>query len=410
MQFLQIGQSRNVERWSIAAGIFLFGLAAWAYLWISGQFPFYFIWDMDLPTVLDIIVMQSGLHPDHVNLPGFGMYLVLDLWIGLAKHLNWISAVDLDALANSMSPLACVAELTDCVRSLSPFIDLGFALFQGLALTFLLRIPAPLALLVFAVFLSQSSSLYHAAMNRTELYAMFFWGMGFCALAVAARNQARRAKALWILAAGVALGLAILTKLQVVLYVVALPFLFAFIQIAQGCRLADFWPGSWGRQDWGYRILAWANCIVFAALMTLAWFVEPPDGFWSFTDRYRPTAYAVLFMFIYMACPAGLTFLRGSRPALFGLLRFLTLLGTGLLGCSLFFFMILPRLGLSWQYLLVTYKMTFLRGALFAPKPIVAVAASRGRRENSSASQHIDWYSRERYSKDCTFNVETGIS
>jgi len=349
----------------------LFGVAAWGYLWASGNYPFYSIWDMDLATVLDLIVIKSGLHPDHVNHPAFGMYLVLDVWTWLAKSFNLVSTTTLDSLARSMSPLAGVAELTDSVRAISPFVSLGAAFFLGMAILLWLRLPWRLAVLVFAVLLSQSSLLYHATMNRSELYAILFWGMGCCALAGWTQSVAPRSRGLWLFVAGVCLGLAILTKLQVVLYVVVTPFVLVFLLAVQGRRLTEEQGAPSGRADCGYRLAAWGNALAFSALLSLAWFVEPPEGVWSFTDRYKPTAYAIFFLLVFLACPVGLTFLhRRLSVAAQGLLHFLTILGAGFLSCSLFFFMVLPKPATSWQYLLVTYKMIFLRGALFVPKSL----------------------------------------
>lgn len=370
MQLTQQGHNETTRRWSTVASVAAFALAAWAYLWLAGRFPFYFIWDMDLATVLDVIVLRSGLHPDHVNHPGFGMYLVLDLWIRLTQALGMVSAVSLDALASSMSPLACVAELTDAVRALSPIVCLASAFCLGLALLRLLRLPAVLAPAVYAVLLTQSSLFYHASMNRTELYAVFFWSLGLLGLACSADRPNSRGRAAWLLGSGLCLGLAILTKLQVVLYVLATPFFFAFVLAARGQRPADCWPTPASGREGGYRVLAWANLTLYVALLGFAWFVEPPDGVWSFTERYRPTLYAGLFLLLYLACALGLTGSWLRRQTVRGLLRFLTLLGAGLPACSLLFFLVLPKLGLGWQYLLVTYKMTFLRGELFAPKPL----------------------------------------
>ena len=331
-------------------------------------FRFYFIWDMDLATVLDVIALRSGLHPDHVNHPGFGMYLILGLWIRLTQALNMVSAASLDSLAQAMSPLACVAELTDAVRALSPILCLGSAFSLGLALMRLMRLPVVLAPVVYAVLLTQSSFVYHASMNRTELYAIFYWSLGLLALACSTDGPGGRGRTGWILSSGLCLGLAMLSKLQIVLYILATPFFFALFLSARGQRLADYWPAP-GREN-GYRVLAWINLILYVTLLGLAWFVEPPDGVWSFTEHYRPTLYSGLFLLLYLACALGLTGFWVARPAMRGLLRFLTLLGAGLPACGLLFFLVLPKLGLGWQYLLVIYKMTFLRGELFAPKPI----------------------------------------
>ncbi len=98
-----------------AAAFIIAALSAW-YLWISQRYPFYFIWDMDLTTAIDTVLINSGLLPDHILHPGFGMYLALASSAKLAHHFAGLSILNLGDIASSLNPLVGMAELTDFIK------------------------------------------------------------------------------------------------------------------------------------------------------------------------------------------------------------------------------------------------------------------------------------------------------
>lgn len=365
------GMNRDCFRPAYAGTIgVLFCLATGAYLWAWNRYPFYFIWDMDLATVLDLIVIKSGLHPDHVNHPGFGMYLLLKLCTLPADLAGLLSAASLTTLAKALDPLACVAEVTDFVRLLSPVICLATAYFLGAALVSFLDASAPLALGVWAVLLSQSSFFYHSTMNRSEMYAILFWSLALWALACSRRCRQGLPFVAWTLAAGVCLGLAFLTKLQAAIYVMFAPVLFVFLSRVQGEKILSSLAAAASGPRWGYLVLSLVNGVFFSGTLLLSRFVEPPEGVWSFTDKYALTTYGLFFLAFYAACPIGLLAARRRFPGATGCLRWLTLLGTGFTGCGLLHFAVLPQAALGWRYLLVDLKMAYFRAALYGPRPL----------------------------------------
>ena len=136
---------------------------------ISCNYPYYFIWDMDYITSLDTVLIQSGLLPDQMCHPSFGVYLPLFFSEKIAHLFDVVSALDLEDIAGSLNPLAAMAELTDFVRLHSPFLSVGIAVLLSMAM-YLMFGMSRWYLFFFLVFLGTQESLaYHSIMVRTEL-------------------------------------------------------------------------------------------------------------------------------------------------------------------------------------------------------------------------------------------------
>jgi|GEM_PF-1172870 len=113
---------------SIGVSLILIGIAAFFH-WLAAQYPYYYVWDNDLIAAVDSILIQSGLLPDHLAHPGFGMYLVIGLTEILGNALNAVSAINLEDLNRSLNPLACVAEVTSFLRAHSPWLSIAVVVF-----------------------------------------------------------------------------------------------------------------------------------------------------------------------------------------------------------------------------------------------------------------------------------------
>jgi hypothetical protein len=155
------------------------------FLAISHAYPYYFIWDMDLVAAEDVILVGSGLTPDHLNHPCFGMYLVQSLTARLAHGLGVLSALSLGQLDASLNPAAAVAELTTFLRLHSPYLELLLIIFLWASATLVLRPGRGLSLLFLVALGLQESFAFHSAMIRTELYAMVYWSAALCVVALA---------------------------------------------------------------------------------------------------------------------------------------------------------------------------------------------------------------------------------
>jgi len=110
-----IGEQQKSSVFPIVFSAVIVLLLAWHIL-ISCDYPYYFIWDMDHITALDTVLIQSGLRPDQICHPGFGMNLLLFFSEKIAHLFGVLSVLDLEELAGSLNPLAAMAELTDFVR------------------------------------------------------------------------------------------------------------------------------------------------------------------------------------------------------------------------------------------------------------------------------------------------------
>src|SRR5215213_10476659 len=87
-----------------------FSLAS--FVWVSERYPFYFIWDMDHSAALDLLLINNGLLPDHINHTGLGMYLLTRLTSLVSWSIGTLSTLRFDNVAAALNPLLPIAEFT----------------------------------------------------------------------------------------------------------------------------------------------------------------------------------------------------------------------------------------------------------------------------------------------------------
>jgi hypothetical protein len=331
---------------------------------LSAAYPYYFIWDMDLICAQDSLLINSGLLPDHIHHTGFGMYLLLAWAQRLGAALGLVSALDLSQLAASLNPLAPLAEFTDYLRRLSPLAGLGLALLLWSALGAMLR-PKPLAgLLALAALGLMPGLVYQTAMVRTEAYALLFWAGGVLALVLAARAGAW-ARSLGMGLAGLLLGLCLLTKMQAGLYVAAAPlfYLMAAFLRPEATERALRPPGGGAVLALG---LALAGLAAVALLIWLALPLPIPPGAGAFMHRYSVAISGrVILLLAGFALLAGALFWglwgRGRNAPWLGRAALLAWLGFGFVASLGLHFLLYADPATAWQYLLLDFKMAFLR-------------------------------------------------
>ncbi len=350
---------RRLITWVVVA--LLIAALVSLYQHTSRKYPYYFIWDMDLSTAIDTVLIHSGKTPDHINHTAFGMYLVLSPAAGVGRRLELVSASTLGELLSALNPLACMAELTDYLRRLSPWVSLGTALCLWGALCLLLRCGRAAAVAALLVLASQECLYYHAAMVRTGLYSVFFWSAGVLALAAAARCRRQAYRLGWLFAGGALLGLSYMTKLQAMIYVAVAVMVF-FLALAWRDAAAEK-PLS-RRQGVAVASLSGANLAVFALLLILSAREEIPYGKALFTLEFGMTKHAALMLvFLGGLCVLQWRLLSRKRTTArpFVLAAYLTMLLAGSLAAFALHLLMLPSLSLSWHYLLWDFKILFLR-------------------------------------------------
>jgi hypothetical protein len=259
-------------------------LALAYFLSMNTNYPFYFIWDMDHTTTVDLLLIQSGELPDHINHTGYGMYLLLKWLHVFSAKLGLVSILNLTDLSASIQPILGVAELTDSIRRVSPVLVLSVAITLGLSL-YKLTNRFFLVCGGLLVFLTFPSLLYHAAFVRSELYAIFLFAIAVSLIAKAARTSYENSNA-WIVlvvSAGFFAGLSYLTKFQGIFYFIFVPVFYCFLE--------DFYQNKRWTQlpkrlsNSHLRVVAKVNFLLMLILILGAIFRHARGA--TFTEEYR---------------------------------------------------------------------------------------------------------------------------
>jgi len=343
----------------------LCALLAAVYLTISRAFPYYFLWDMDLVVGLDCLLIGGGLLPDHIHHTGFGLYL-LTSWAHLGAYAwGLVSALDLGQLAQALNPLVCLAELIDFLRRLSPWACLGLVLLLWSCLRVMFRPGLVLGLLSLLALGALPSLLYQAALIRTELYSLLFWAAAVLSLVLAARAAGPRRLA-WLGVAGLLLGLTLLTKVQSAFYVAAAPLFYPLAGFLAESEPAALWPAPTSRAATLALALALFGLAAFALVLWRAYAIPIPEGIGAFMFRFEVglTKRALLVLALLVGLPAYLAWgLRRGRTAgrVYAAAGGLAWLLLGFMGSLAMHFLVLGDPGQAWRYLLLDFKMTFLR-------------------------------------------------
>ena len=338
-------------------------LSAWHVL-ISCDYPYYFIWDMDYITVLDTVLIQSGLLPDHISHPSFGMYLPLFFSEKIAYLLGVLSALDLEDLAGSINPIAAMAELTDFVRLHSPFLSVGTAVLLCMAIRVMFGISRWYFLLFLFVLGSQESLTYHSSMVRSELYSVFYWSGAVLTMAMAAKAASPIKKWGGLLVTGLLLGLCFLTKIQSLFYIAALMVLlllvFSFFQAPQKQERRDI------KRKGAYWILAVSlfNVIAFLVLGIASYSTPVPRGVPTWAVAFGVTPIAVTFflpLLLLFLCQLFLWLTNRVSSDTFRFSCFFSVIAAGFMLCFAFYFLLYSDVSVSLNYMLLNFKMVFLR-------------------------------------------------
>lgn len=265
------------------------------------QYPYFISWDMDLITAIDLLRLQDGHTPLHINHPGLGMYLLLKPLLWVSHQFELVEAWGYAGLAEFKNPMLGVAQIVNWVRSFNPFLSTGMALAFWLAFqNFFGRWGFWLGLLVFLqIIFSPSLWGFHLATNRTEFFSLFYTSLAFLALSTILRVQSsakegsERTRYIFY----VLLALAFLTKIQVLFIGVAL-LLFLDIDLSTRINLKSI-----------ASKISVSRALVFWGLMILLSFAIPiPRNYATFSSYYLPNVFFILWFLV-----MGIFYLNFSR-------------------------------------------------------------------------------------------------
>ena len=331
---------------------------------ISYNYPYYFIHDMDYVTSLDLVLIQSDLRPDHICHPGFGMYLPLSFSQKIAHFVGAVSASDIDSFADSLNPLAMMAELTDFVRRHSPFLSVGIAVLLGLAIHRLFGV-SRWYLLFFIVLLGTQESLsYHSSMVRTELYSVFYWSAAVWTTAMAVKADRAGSRWIYLAVTGILLGLCFLTKVQSLFYIAAV----VVLQLVLFSVFRDDKEqGHGNRSRKGARLIlavSLFNVVVFLVLGIASYLVRIPKGVPVWAVGFGITPVVIVFisaLVLLFLCQLFLYLTNRISSEIFRLSSFLSIVAAGFMVSFAAFFLLYSDAAVSVQHMLLSFKIAFLR-------------------------------------------------
>ena len=250
----------------------------WYYQALAREFPFDVIWDMDITAAQDVLLLNSGETPAHLDHPKYVMAVVQAAEAGLLRQSGQLSTASLEDLAAAPQPLLGLAELTDTLRGLHSFSAwLLLLLLTGL-LWLLFPAQGWLALLALPLLGLQAGLLYNALTMRTELYSALLIGLGLLLLIGLWRPGSRPGiwpQRLGVLGLGLLLGLALLNKSQALslFFLVPLFAAYCYIRWQQAPEAPETpVPGRWPVLVLGLSLL------IFVPLALAALWVPPLPG------------------------------------------------------------------------------------------------------------------------------------
>ena len=338
-------------------------LLAWHML-ICCDYPYYTLWDMDLAVTLDTVLIHSGLLPDHINHTAFGTNLLLFFTEKIADFFDTLSTIELEDVANSLNPLAGMVELTEFIRLHSPILTVSIAAMLCLAIRLMFGMSRWYILFFLAFLGAQESLTYHSSLIRSELYSVFYWAAAavIMAIAVKARTQTAKWALLWVM--GFLLGLCFLTKIQALFYIIALvALLFLAFSIFKDPDQHQQKNITRKNAYWILAISAF-NVIAFAGLCAWAYPEPIPKGIYTWANSFGITPIAVLLFSALLSLLLVQAFLLWKNKLTLGVFQycsFLTIIAAGFILSFLSHFLLYSDPAVSLRYMLLDFKMMFLR-------------------------------------------------
>jgi hypothetical protein len=317
-------------------------------LYLNNLVPFYYSWDMDLLTLLDLFIIPDNQMPAHMAHPGLGMYWILSHAQALAQSIGLITDFSMSTLFNSEQPFLLVAERMYFLRYVHVIICIFLPIFLWLSIRNLLkesRVRETLALLCFLTLPGLWK--YNILMIRTEVYALFFWSISLYFLTKSLSSEDDGSSRLNILLAGLFASLSFFTKIQIFFMILLLPFFFQFFN--QKIK----------SQHFTLKNLAFA-IFSFFALSVISHNVQMPDHVKSFASSFSPNKFLILTVALLIILYLSSRFKKFNSMNYF-IIQFCI----GASGVIFFSLTIGYSVTEALRYSILNYKMIFMRHFIF---------------------------------------------
>lgn len=276
-----------------SAQLLLILLAGFAALRLAGHFPFYYSWDMDLIQIQDMLLMQNDQLPTHYAHPGLGMNFLLFLVQDMAQNLGLITKVSMGNLHEALQPLVVIAEQTDFLRQVNAVFCILLAVVFWKAFEILFHPSRILSTLVLVIFLLTPGLWnYNIPLIRTETYSLLLWGCALIFTFKAALETEPKKLNFYVKCIGVFAMFSFFTKIQSLLLILLLPFLFFYLRSDRE-KLKDL--GT-------FSVKKYILTFVFLCLLTIG--LKFPNYVAVFKSNWLPNKFFFIFCclcaFIYL--------------------------------------------------------------------------------------------------------------
>lgn len=312
--------------------------------------PYYYSWDMDLITVLDLLIMSDGQMPAHMAHPGFGLYWLLNTSQNLAQYFGYITDVSMSSLFQSEQPFLLLAERMSFLRTMHVLFSLSASIFLWLAMRNLIGKSKVRDVLLLLLFLSLPGLWkYDYLMIRTEVYAVLAWSISLYFLTKTKFAEIQSKNTLFVLLCGFFAGISFITKVQVFFLVLTLPVLYHLLK-----EKTNYTNFSFSKSK---AVL----CVLFLTLLSVgSQNIYEPIHVKTFADYYSPNKFLyltlLLILFIYITN-------RFNRFNQYN--YFLKYFGLGFFICFIAPVSSFDSLKEGLRYSLLNYKIAFLRHTRF---------------------------------------------
>lgn len=232
-------------------------------------YPYYLSWDMDLTTTIDLLIVQGQRIHVHFAHPATGMIMILKPIHFIAHWLGYVDTLTLSDLSIAHNPSLSVAQLTDFLRSISPFV-ITLVCILLCSVVFILGVDSLLfRILSIGLIFSSYWVIQEATFIRTETFAWFYLSLSCLFSALAAKSDSINFKRLFLVLMGLFLGMTYYTKIQS-LTTLSLPLILFFI-----FNDFDFAP-----EKNYYKKMSTLTLGIYLSLVTISFFYGfPPDTY-----------------------------------------------------------------------------------------------------------------------------------
>ena len=178
--------------------------------------PFYFNWDTDASVVVDVILINSGLFPEHINHPSYGAYSLLSLVLNISSFIvptgSFASSLA-DFQSNCLDPLKCLENTTTLLQFVTRFL-LFLSVFLFATSMFFVFQSRIISISVLVIFLMDEGFSYSQHILKSETFSLSFFLISLSCIFIFFKSSKR----IYFIFAGILAGLVFFTKVQFLFY------------------------------------------------------------------------------------------------------------------------------------------------------------------------------------------------